>query len=420
MKHIAIDLRCLLSPYPTGVATYTRELLTAIFKIDSTNHYYLFTNSSRPLPTDYFPWRANNIRYIHTRWPNKLLNVLLALGLIKLDRLIIKKIKTNTSPPTTHSTLPALDAFYSPNFNFTSLSPNIRHVLTVHDLSFEFFPHFFSYKQRLWHRTLQPKQQAKRATHICVPSENTKRDLVKQYHTQPEKISVLYPGLSNNFIASTASSKKSASESTSKLNQMRGKHNLPEPYFLFVGALEPRKNILNLITAFELFSQHQSLPNPYSRPPNSYHLVLAGPPGYGYQTLLRRIKKSAYKKNIKILGYVDEADKPLLYQAASAFVYPSLYEGFGFPVLEALSQSVPVITSNRSSLPEITGSAAWLVNPNMPTEIAVGLRTIVTSEETKNRLSKGGLDRSTCFSYEEMVKNFLHTLFTITTDKLRT
>ncbi len=416
MLNIAIDIRCLLSPYPTGIGHYTRELLSAIFTMDQTNQYYLFSNSSAALPTHFLPWRADNIHYLHTRWPNKVFNASIATGLVKLETFILKKLITNTNPqfPVSNFQFPHFDTWFSPNLNFTTLEPQTKHILTIHDLSFELFPEYFSLKQRLWHRASRPRAQCENASHIIVPSEHTKRDLINFYNQSPDKISVLYPGLSAQFKspleggAGDVATLTNISPPSSRREsvKIKTKYHLPDNYFLFVGALEPRKNILGLIEAFELFSNHRSRTKDYGLRTTDYSLVLAGPPGYQYEKIIKKISQSTYKEKIIQLGYVEEADKPAFYRNASLFLYPSFYEGFGFPVLEALSQGVPVITSNRTSLPEITGSAAWLVNPNKPAEIAAGMTTLLGNETINHRLIEDGRKEASKFNWQNTAEKW--------------
>src|SRR3989339_240667 len=302
MSQIGIDIRALMSPVRTGVGEYTYELLNAIFKIDKTNQYFLFYNSYKDVSQHIPKWTQENVHYIHTKWPNKLYNASIKLfGIPKIN-----KIK--------------LDYFFSPNFNFTNLSTNTKSVLTVHDLFFEFFPHFFSFKQRLWHWAINPKRQCEKADIIITPSENTKRDIVDIYHISPEKIKVIYPGIS-------CLPESTYPETKNKLQQ---KYNLPHKFILFLGTVEPRKNIIGLIEAFEQLCKTTL----------NYSLVIAGHKGWNDNKIYKKIALSPVKEKIKLIGSVDAADKPALYTISDLFVYPSFYEGFGFPVAEAFACGV--------------------------------------------------------------------------------
>ena len=375
MLKIGVDIRCLMSPNRTGVGEHTYELLNAIFKIDKQNHYFLFYNSHKDVTAHVPLWpQQNNIHYIAAKWPNKLFNIAIKfLGWPKLDKLISR-----------HS---HLDYIFSPNINFTALSKNIKQILTVHDLSFKFFSQFFSAKQRLWHLGINPKKQCRRADIIIAQSENTKRDIVDYYKIPPEKIKVIYPGISSIFSDTPANKEK-----------LKQKYNLPNHFILFLGTIEPRKNIIGLIEAFE--KCYSSLPMPYS-------LILAGAPSWNDKEIHERAATSPLKDKIKFIGYVDAEEKPGLYSLAELFVYPSFYEGFGFPVLEAMACGTPVITSNRSSLPEITNQSAYLINPNRPAEIANAIIKLVKDENLKEHFIKLGLEQAKKFSWETAAKQWL-------------
>ena len=403
--NIGIDIRCLMFPNRTGVGEHTYELLNAIFKIDGQNQYFLFYNSRQDVTAHIPLWpQQNNIHYIATKWPNKLFNIAIKfLGWPKLDALISR-----------HG---HLDYFFSPNLNFTALSKNIKQILTVHDLSFKFFPQFFSTKQRLWHLGINPKKQCRRADTIIAQSENTKRDIVDYYKIQPEKIKVVYPGVRQQnptpypspyrggsyeerpaSPASVPSPIRGGTEGGVSSEQVKQKYNLPNHFILFLGTVEPRKNIIGLIEAFE--KCYSSLPTPYT-------LVLAGAPGWNNKEIYQRAFVSPLKDKIKFIGYVDADEKPALYSLADLFVYPSFYEGFGFPVLEAMACGTPVITSNRSSLPEITGQSAYLINPNRPAEMAEAMIKMLTDNTLREHFKKMGLEQAIKFSWETAANEWL-------------
>jgi len=358
----------------TGVGEYTTELLSSVFALDKSNQYFLFYNSAEDVSVQIPKWTGENIHYVHTRWPNKLLNISLKLfNWPKLDKLTGQ-----------------IDVWFAPNLNFTALSKKTKFILTVHDLSFEFFPEFSTLRQRLWHKIINPKKQCQRADTILVPSENTKRDLVDYYKIPAEKIKTIYPGLSSIFA-----------NPVSEKEKIKIKYNLPQHFILFLGTIEPRKNILGLIDAFE--KSYSSLPLPYS-------LVIAGAPGWKNKKIYERTEKSPLKDKIKFIGYVESEDKPALYASASLFVYPSFYEGFGFPVLEALASGVPTITTNRSSLPEITGPSAYLVNARYPGQLSEAITKLLTDQNLRERQTKNGLVQAEKFKWKKAAEEFLDTI----------
>lgn len=374
--NVGIDIRPLMSPTRSGVGEYTYELLNAIFAIDKTNQYFLFYNSAKDV-SEYIPkWSQDNIHYEHKNWPNKIFNACTKLfNFPKID-------KNN------------LDYFFSTNFNFASLSKKTKYVLTVHDLSFEFFPQFYSFKQRLWHWAINPKKQCKKANVILTPSENTKRDIINLYKIPAEKIKVIYPGVVLPFPI------RGGTEDEAYL-QIKQKYNLPTKFILFLGTIEPRKNIIGLIEAFE-----QS----YSQLTTSYSLIIAGHKGWNDKKIYQKFESSAHKDKIKFIGSIDQKDKSALYSLASLFVYPSFYEGFGFPMVEAMACGAPVITSNRSSLPEVAGQAAYLVNPNRPSELARAIVEMLKDEKLKAYFKALGLEQAKKFIWEKAARELLEVL----------
>jgi len=368
--NIGVDIRPLMSKVRTGVGEYTYELLNAVFEIDKNNNYFLFYNSYNDVSDCIPKWQKDNVKLISTHWPNKLFNGLsLCVEQPKLDKLLGRKI----------------DLFYSPNLNFTAVSKKCKLVLTVHDISFTLFPNFFTLKQRLWHKVIRPKKQFLRANMIIVPSANTKRDLSDYYGVNPEKIKIIYPGLS---LQKTE-------------NDISKKYNLPQKYFLFLGTIEPRKNITGMIDAFE--KCYSSLKNPCS-------LVIAGAGGWKNKEVYQRAAASPIREKIKIIGYIQPEEKYSLYSKAEIFIYPSFYEGFGFPVLEAMSAGVPVITSNRSSLPEIGGQAVYYINPNNPLSIAEGMTRIANNENIGRFFKEKGLIQVEKFKWRNAASEWLNTI----------
>jgi len=221
-----------------------------------------------------------------------------------------------------------------------------------------------------------------RAQGVIAVSENTKCDAVKLLNLNPDFIRVIYPGISPAFSLVTHAA----------IERVSREYKLAARYFLFVSTIEPRKNLDVLLDAWN------SLPSSVSRE-NS--LVIAGMEGWRAEETMRRIEE-AMKNNsaIRRLGYVPGADLPALMGGAQALVYPSLYEGFGFPVVEAMATGCPVITSNVSSLPEVAGEAAFLVDPRSASEIAAAIQKLAESESLRSRLSIAGKIRASRYTWE--------------------
>ncbi|MDO8626518.1 MAG: glycosyltransferase family 1 protein [Candidatus Magasanikbacteria bacterium] len=388
--NIGIDLRTIVEAYRTGVGEFTVELLTAIFGRDQTNQYYLFANSwdikTKTLP----PWEQANVHFVLTRWPNKLLNLsLLLLRRPHLDKFILRQAKPRPAK---------LDILYSPNFNFFACSKNVKHVLMIHDLTFLLFPEFFTSRQNLWHRLLAPRQQCQAAARLLTPSESTKQDLINYYQINPESITVLTPGQNpafENFQGVSAEARSRA------VTAVRQKYNLPERFALCVGTIEPRKNLLGLIAGFSAA---------YPKLPANFKLVIAGAPGWKNKEIYRAAALANSHAAIQFLGYVEAGDKPALFAASEVFIFPSFYEGFGFPVLEAMSLGVPVITSARSSLTEVVGSAALLIDPHHPEQIAANLIALISDPKLYELKKHSALERSKIFSWHLAAEKWLDLL----------
>ena len=398
IMNIGIDIRALMAPQRTGVGEYTYELLNALFSLDTENEYFLFYNSFVDV-SQYIPkWEQENVHYVATRWPNKLFNTSVRLLKIPTFDSLTTHQQWNNPPACLASKRAGeagrtveqfeLDYFFSPNLNFTALTKNVKHILTIHDLSFEFFHDCFSWKQRLWHRLVRPRKQCERAHRILTPSENTKRDVVEYYGVPEEKVKVVRPGIAVGFREQGIRNKE----------QLKKKYRLPEKFFLFLGTIEPRKNILGIIQAYRAYC---------SLFPDSCSLVIAGAPGWNNLAIMRAIYATP---NVHYIGYIEPADKSALYQLARVFVYPSLYEGFGLPVLEAMASGTPVITSNRSSLVEVAGEAGYLVNPYNTTEIARGMEVLTHDESLRAILIEKGYKKLEHYSWQRSAKDFLRIL----------
>ncbi len=368
--NIGIDIRCLATPHKTGVGQYTQGLLQSLFALDKKNNYYLFYNSFKNV-SEYIPnFLQDNVHIVASRFPNKILHSSMVLFQRPRINNIMKK---------------EFDLFFSPNLHFTSFSSNTKHVLTIHDLSFELFPEFFSKKRLLWHKMVRPKQQCQNAHHIIVPSAHTKHDLIDYFDIDSEKISVVQPGMSVQDI------------DTSDKSQCIQKYNLPEKFILFLGTVEPRKNMLGAIQAFEQSSLRSK----------GYELIIAGPKGWKCKHIIRR---ACVAPGIRYVGFVTEEEKQTLYSLASVFVFPSLYEGFGFPVLESMAAGTPVITSHLSSLPEVVGPAAYLVNPYNISEIIQGMELLASDKEVRQTYIEKGLDQAKKFNWNNAAADFFSLL----------
>lgn len=259
-----------------------------------------------------------------------------------------------------------------------------RRVVTVHDLTTVLMPDCHTVTRRSYLRWMIPKA-CDRADGIIAVSESTRDDLVTHLRISPQKIFVVHLGVAEAF--------RPVSD-MAQLLKVRRKYGLPEKFILYVGTLEPRKNVKTLVTAYEQAGDVL----------REFSLVLAGSLGWGYQPLLRQISSSPVGDRIILPGYIAAEDLPAIFSAASVFVYPSLYEGFGLPILEAMACGTPVITSNVSSMPEVAGDAALLFDPGSPTDLLVAIRKVLAEVEVRNSLAERGIARARFFTWEQTAR----------------
>ncbi len=319
--NIVIDVRPLLSPALTGVGHYVRSMLLALQSLRPPGvHFHLFLsgNVTAPALVQELSHDAN-FHVAHLKKPNKVVNLCMVSSLaFSIEQM-----------------LPHADYVWLPNINFYNSSSRIPYAVTVHDLTFLLQPRlYYSLKRRLWHRLIRVRRLLSNASRIIAVSENTKNDIVSFFPEFDHRIRIIYPGVTK--MATPARFENGP---------------LPERYVLYVGTLEPRKNVGAIIAAHKLVRE---------RFPDLW-LVIVGPYGWNSRALLSQIRAD---QGIVWLRYISEEHKHLLFSRADLFIWPSFYEGFGFPPLEALLHNKTVITSYRSSLPEVLGASALYVNPH--------------------------------------------------------
>ncbi len=251
--------------------------------------------------------------------------------------------------------------------------PKVPVVMTIHDISPFFLPHFHPSRRVAYFRRILPLY-LKKIDAVLASSESTKADLIKYYKMPADKIHVVHLGLP---LKVAAVKKK-------------------EPFILYVGTLEPRKNIEGIVRAYAILKSQGF----------KQKLVIVGRKGWEYKNIFRLVEHYNLQDDVSFKGYVSEKEKNELYKKAELFVWPSFYEGFGLPVLEAMASGTPVVTSRVSSLPEVSGSAAILVNPESPEDIARGIREAL-SATTYKKLAREGLKRAGHFTVEKMIKETL-------------
>lgn len=269
-------------------------------------------------------------------------------------------------------------------FNFI-VPPRIKGkvITTIHDMTYELYPETMD-KRNLKRIKSDIQYSVDRSDKIITVSESSKNDIIKFLNVDESKIEIVYNGVDYEKF------NKYYTEDIKLI--VRNKYNLPQNYILYMGTLEPRKNIDSIIEAFALIKKQKDFDN--------IKLVIAGKKGWLFEDIFNLVDKLNLKDHVIFTDYVDETDKPIIYNMAKLFVFPSLYEGFGIPVLEAMASSVPVIASNVSSLPEVAGNAAILVNPKDIEGIAKNIIKILSDDDLKNELVRKGHIQAQKFTWE--------------------
>ena len=354
----------------TGTENYSYQLLKYLSRIDKSNHYKVYIRFINDTIIELMKLFPKNFEFVEIKWKRLWTQGGLA-------------IRTFTD---------GLDILFVPSHTLPIIRrPILKTVMTVHDLGAEYLPKMHQLKQRLYLNWIT-KYQLKSATRLIAVSKATKADLIKKAGISPDKIKVVYEGYDKNkFKVDTL------------VNGLK-------PYYLFVGTVQPRKNVGRLI---EAFAKGIFAPS----------LVIVGSKGWLADEIYKLPKKlgmrqglapSALEKRVKFLGYVPDKAMPALYSGAEALLFPSLFEGFGLPILEAQACGCPVLTSNTSSMPEVAGKGAVLVNPYSIEDIIRGIREI---GETREKLVKAGFENVKKFSWEKCAGETLEVLRQVTSNK---
>lgn len=351
---IAVDARCLLEKQISGVGEYALNILS---RFSNQGEITLFSNATKHhLDAGQISAAGfSGFKTVQTRIPNKLFNLSQSFGLAIPDLI---------------AGVSAADSFWLPNLNF--FKTKRPYTVTVHDLSYEIYPELFSLRMRLWHRSINPAHLLKKAKKVIAVSENTATDLKKFYGLAASQINVIHSGIGPEFFVHGPTNRE----------VIRKKYNLPEKFILYLGTIEPRKNIGGLIEAFEIMKRRSG------GRLKDLGLVIGGGNGWLYKKILDQINKSPERPSIKLLGYIDRTDRPGVYQAASMFVFPSFYEGFGFPPLEAVASQVPVVSSFAGSLGEILDKTASLIDPYNINQLAAAMAETLASPPSQAELTK--------------------------------
>lgn len=367
---IAIDISQIAYP-GTGVANAVSNLVRNLISLDRKNQYILFGISLRKLESLYNFY--HEVREIGSNVCAKFFPIPQTVGNFLWNRLHVPDIEM---------LIGQIDIFHSSDW----IQPptKAKKLTKVHDLTVYKYPEY-SHPYIIQTQKRRLAWVKRECDIITVNSQATKKDLITILKIDPSKIVVTYPGIESEFKP----------QKEEEIIRMRQKYGLSDDYILSVSVMEPRKNLQRVIAAFQRF-HHHPLIKARKRP---VELVLVGKTGWGTQP--------AEMKSIRILGYVEQKDLPAVYAGALELVYPSLYEGFGFPVLEAMACGCPVITSGRGSLQEIAGDSALLVDPEMEDDIAIKMTQLCIDADLREKLINKGKENASKYTWEKTAKSVL-------------
>jgi len=369
--HLAIDASRATRARRTGTENYARQLIQQLVADHQDVRWTLFFQDD---PGDWLAHHAHVERLVLPR-PRMWTYMALAPALSRLRP----------------------DAFWEPAHVLPPTGPLLRipSLVTVHDLGYEYFPAAHTAAQRDYLR-LTTRYHSHFATHIAADSHATRNDWIKLYGADPKKITVVHLGVDHTTFRPISSRAEQA--------EVRSRYQTGRRFLLYVGTLQPRKNIHRLVRAFaRIASLHPDV-----------KLVLAGGQGWLADDLQAEIESLGIAQQVVRPGYIANEELPALLSAAEALVFPSLFEGFGLPVLEAMACGTPVLTSRTSSLPEVAGEAALLVNPTDEAQIAHGLQLLLAQPALRATLRERGLAQAEAFTWTRSASQIWQLLTTLT------
>jgi len=366
---IGIDASRVTATHPTGTEVYSQRLIQALLALEgqgvpSTRHRFRLYFRDAP-PADAFPGADLRIIPFPRLWTH-----------VRLSWEMARR------PP---------DLLFVPAHVLPLVRPRAS-LVTVHDLGYLRFPTAHPWRQRLY-LDLSTRWNGRVAAHILALSEATKADLVAHYGTPPGKITVAYPGYDETLAPV---------RDPAAIKAVKARYGISGSYFLYLGTLQPRKNLARLVSAFATLRQVQD-----TALKSETVLVLAGKRGWLCDNLLDQVRRLGLEKQILFPGYISAEDKAALLSGALAFVFPSLYEGFGLPVLEAQACGCPVITSTTSSLPEVAGDGALMVDPGDTDAIAAAMQRVAANLTLREILIERGFTNVHRFSWAACARSIL-------------
>lgn len=353
---IGIDASRAFDPAPTGTEIYSREIVSALLAADPSMRFRLYTRSAARIPS-----LPPNCEVRSIPFPRIWTHLRLSAEMV-------------ANPP---------DVLFVPSHVVPLLHPR-RTVVTVHDLGYLYFPQANSFLGRAY-LDLTTRLNAGAAQTVIADSAATSQDLIKFYHVDSSKIKVVHPALRSEL---------NQMPTIAQLDQVKVKYSLPEEYVVSVGTIHPRKNYERLVQAF------MSLPG-------NYQLAIVGKKGWRSSQIIDSIEKLGLGERVKFLDYVPDAELPAIYAGARLCVFPSLYEGFGFPILEAQAGGAPVVCSNTSSLPEVAGEGAEYFDPLEVNAISAVMIRVLTDDVLRTQLIARGRANLGRFAWERSARDIL-------------
>lgn len=353
-----------------GIGRYTRELIRALSQRDHASQYVLFVPRDAHSALLQFDWPEN-----------------FSIARVPLTERVLAALWHRARVPVPVETfIGAVDLFYSPDFLLPPTRAR-RTIVTVHDLSYVRVPECFP-EPLLRYLNRAVPQALQRADLILADAESTKQDLADVYCVPPEKIQVLYSGVDTRFRPDVAEEAKSRVRALTH----------DKPYLLSVGTIQPRKNYVRLIEAFGQLAAQFVTRN------SQLQLVICGGRGWMYDQVYQTVERLALRERVLFTDFVSDNDLPALYALATLFVYPSLYEGFGLPIAEAMACGAPVISSTSSSLPEVAGDAALYFDPYDVDALAEAMHRALSDESLRANQRAKGFAQVKKFSWEKAAR----------------
>lgn len=366
---IAIDIRRM---YEFGLATYIRNVVRTLGRIDQANEYFLVGAAARFEQLGELP---ENFHFLPLQNPEASF-----ANYVEMQRVIATS---------------KVDLIHVPHTFWRPLLTKAPYVITVHDLLDYMYRARTNNGMRRMLHSYMTRQVMRHAARIFAVSNFTKRDVGRYFDVEPAKIEVVYNALDENFLRGHSTPAEQA--------MIRGRYQVDSPFLLYAGRISPHKNVARIIEAFSALKGELAKEGTYS----DLKLIIIGDEVSKNPDIRRSVIRSGMQHEVRFLGYVSIDVLRIFFDMAKVFVFPSLYEGFGLPPLEAMAHGTPVVASNTSALPEVVGDAALMVNPENIFEISRALQRVLTDQSLRERMKAAGIKQAQRFSWEASVRRML-------------